>query len=118
MTKDERTWSVLALATVILLLVLWLWKKRDMALIPKPPTTTTQTSVTLSGTTTQFGSRNDQNQILLRICTYDSGAQLTLDPGAVGGHCPPVYADITGKAGNLLTDEVITIPNAGQNVYS
>src|SRR4029077_8635381 len=111
--KDERTWSVLALMVAILLLVLWLYKKR--AATPGP---TTQTSVTVGGSTTQFGSRNDNNEILLRQCTYDSGAILTLDPGAVGGRCPPVYTDISGKSGVLQKDEVITIPNAGQNVYN
>ena len=108
MTKNERTWSVLILALIIALLVFWLRKKQAASAV-------TQTSVQVGNVTTQFPSRNDNNQVLLRICNYDSGAQLTLDPGAVGGHCPPVYTDITGKSGNLVSDNVITVPNPGSN---
>jgi hypothetical protein len=108
LTKNEQTWSVLILATLIALLALWLHKKKTAG-------ATTQTSVTVQGQTTNFPSRNDNNEVLLRVCTYDSGSQLTLDPGAVGGHCPPVYTDISGKSGNLVKDEVITVPQAGQN---
>ena len=115
MTRDQQTWSVLALLTAIVLLFLWLSKKRSTP----APQTTTQTSVTLQGQTTNVPTRTDNNEIQLRVCTYDSGAQLTLNPLAVNGQaCPPVFADLTGKTGNLVKDEVITIPTAGQNSFA
>ena len=115
MTRDEQTWSVLALLVTIVLLFLWLSKKRSTP----APQTTTQTSVTLQGQTTTFPTRTDNNDIQLRICTYDSGAQLTLNPLAVNGQaCPPVFSDLTGKVGNLVKDEIVIIPTAGQNTFA
>jgi hypothetical protein len=108
MSQTSKTWSVVLLVVAILLLVLWLRKKHATA-----SSTTTNTAVTVGSDTTQFPSRNESNNQLLRVCTYDNGEQLSLDPGAVGGHCPPVYTDIAGKTGNLVKDEIITLPQAG-----
>jgi hypothetical protein len=108
MTQTAKTWTILGLVLAILLLILYLNRKKAAT-----PTTTTNTSVNIGGTTSQFPTRNQNNAQLLRICTYDSGEQLSLDPGAVGGRCPVVYTDIAGKTGNLVKDEIITLPNAG-----
>lgn len=109
MSKTEKSWSILLLAVVILLLFFWLRKKSAAG-------TQTQTAVTVGGQTSTFPTRNDNNERLLRQCTYDSGKILTLDPlGAGGNACPPVYTDIAGNTGNLLKDEVIAIPQSGQN---
>jgi hypothetical protein len=108
MTQTAKTWSAIGLILAILLLILYLMRKKT-----PPPTTQTNTSVNINGDLTQFPTRNQNNAQLLRICTYDSGEQLSLDPGAVGGRCPTVYTDIAGKSGNLVKDEIITLPNAG-----
>jgi hypothetical protein len=105
MTQTAKTWTILGLVLAILLLILYLNRKKTA--------TTTNTSVNIGGASTQFPTRNQNNAQLLRICTYDSGEQLSLDPGAVGGRCPVVYTDIAGKSGNLIKDEIITLPNAG-----
>jgi hypothetical protein len=110
MNQTTKTWSVVLLVLAILLLVLWLRKKNATA---ATSSTTTNTAVTVGSDTTQFPSRNESNNQLLRVCTYDNGEQLSLDPGAVGGHCPPVYTDIAGRSGNLTKDEIITLPQAG-----
>ena len=113
MTKSEQTWTVLSVVTLLALLYFWLKKKESQ------PTTRTQTSVTLEGTTTSFPTRTDNNNVQLRICTYDSGAQLTLNPLSVNGNaCPPVYIDVTGKQGNLVKDELLAVPQAGQNTFA
>jgi hypothetical protein len=110
MNRTAKTWTVLALALIIVLLVLWLRKKHATV---ATTSTTTNTSVTVGSDTTQFPSRNETNNQLLRVCTYDSGETLSLDPGAVGGHCPPVYTDLAGKTGYLVKDEIIVLPQAG-----
>jgi hypothetical protein len=115
MTKGEQTGAILVLVTIIALLFLWLLKKKQTP----APQTTTQTSVTLQGTTTTFPARNDNNEVTLRVCTYDSGAQLTLDPRATNGSiCPPVFIDITGKQGNLVKDALIVVPQSGQTSFT
>jgi hypothetical protein len=106
MTQSEKTWTVVGLFLAILLLVLYLLRKKS----------TTNTSVNIpdaSNPVSNFPSRNANNNQLLRVCTYDSGESLSLDPAAVGGHCPPVYTDIAGKTGYLLKDEIIVLPQAG-----
>jgi hypothetical protein len=108
MNQTTKTWSIVLLVVAILLLVLWLRKKQTTS-----PSTTTNTSVKTGGVTTNFPSRDESNNQLLRVCTYDSGESLSLDPSAVGGHCPPVYTDIAGKTGYLVKDEIITLPQAG-----
>jgi hypothetical protein len=110
MTENQKTWSVLTLVVLMLLLVLWLFEK-------KKKETATQTSVDLGqgAGAYSFPVRNENNQILLRQCTYTNGHTLTLDPNAAGGQCPPVFTDLAGVPGNLVTDQVIAIPNAGQS---
>jgi len=108
MTQTAKTWSVIGLILAILLLILYLMRKKQSATGVQ-----TNTSVKIGGDVTQFPTRNQNNAQLLRICTYDNGEQLSLDPGAVGGRCPVVYTDIAGKTGMLVKDEIITLPNAG-----
>ena len=107
-TKDRNTWIGVSVLAAILLLW-WYLRKRQ--------TVTTQTSVKISGGGLNYQSNSlPQNQLgerLLRVCTYDNGLQISLDPGAVGGHCPPVYTDISGKSGTLVKDDVITLPSTG-----
>jgi hypothetical protein len=113
MTQTTKTWTVLGLVLAILLLVLWLRKKNATAPAPTSTGVMTNTTVTVGSDVTQYPSRDESNNRLLRICTYDNGEQLSLDPNAVGGHCPPVYTDIAGKTGYLTKDEIITLPQAG-----
>ncbi len=105
MSKTARTWTILILTLVIIILILWLLRRKSSMM--------TNTSVKIGGDVSHFPTRNETNERLLRICTYDSGEQLSLDPNAVGGHCPPVYTDIAGKTGNLVKDEIIALPQAG-----
>ena len=107
MNKTAKTWAVLVISVTLLLLLLWLRNKRITGAM-------TNTTVTIGGTdVTKFPTRDETNARLLRICTYDNGEVLSLDPNAVGGHCPPVYTDIAGKTGNLVKDDIITLPQAG-----
>jgi hypothetical protein len=113
MTNGERN-TVVGLSLLAAIILLWWYLRKRQGV-------TTQTSVKITGGGLNYQSNSlPQNQMgerLLRICTYDSGATLSLNPGAVGGdHCPPVYTDVAGKSGNLLKDEVITLPSTGTTV--
>ena len=107
MTQTNKTWSLVGLAVLALILVALLLRR-------KAKMTATQTSVNISGVgVSQFPTRNNMNEALLRICSYDNNRQLSLDPGAAGGRCAPIFTSVDGSTKYLVRDEIIVIPQAG-----